>query len=280
MTPALQGLEAFVTLCYLRIDTQRNRITWVGCGHEETLHVRAAGSSVLLGNQHPPLGVLDDADYIQDEHEMAPGDALFLCSDGVTDAMRPDGDRVGRDRVTQAAIHRLTAHATPAAALHAMRADLLVPGVQLQDDVTMVVVQRQPPGTHSARVELPLQLHALRQVRAFINAQTAAAGLDEGARGLLEVAGVEAYTNIVRHGRGRVEGAPVELVARLGRDALVIELVHLGEPYTPPAQAPEADFGAYPEGGFGLRIIHGASDSVDYLHDAGVNTVRMTKRLG
>lgn len=279
MTPALQELEAFVTLCYLRIDSAAGRVTWVGCGHEETLLVPAAGTVSLLDNQHPPLGVLDSADYRQDICALAPGDALFLCSDGVTDAMRPDGERVGRERVIEAAARRLRAHPSPGAVLHALRCDLLQDGVSMQDDVTMVVVQRQAAGPHMARVELPLQLQALRQVRGFVGAQAAAAGLDEAACGLLEVACVEAFTNIVRHGQGLLPGAPVELLARRQPDALVIEIVHLGAAFQPPEELPETEFGDFPEGGFGLQIIQGASDGVEYLHDAGVNTMRMTKRL-
>jgi anti-sigma regulatory factor (Ser/Thr protein kinase) len=197
----------------------------------------------------------------------------------VTDALRPDGDRVGRDRVVDAVIRRMRLHATPAAVLHSLRRDLLSDGVQLQDDLTMVVVQRPPAGQAIARIELPVQLQALRQVRGFIAAQTAAAGLDEAECGLLEVACVEAFTNIVRHADGLLPGAPIELVASRGRNALVIDLVHLGEPFTPPADLPDTDFSVFPEGGFGLQIIHGASDAVQYLFASGVNTLRMTKRM-
>lgn len=35
VSPHFQALEAFVTLCYLRIDMRTNTVTWVGCGHEE-----------------------------------------------------------------------------------------------------------------------------------------------------------------------------------------------------------------------------------------------------
>jgi len=279
MTPALQGLEAFVTLCYVRIDTRRNRLTWVGCGHEETLHVPAGGAARLLANQHPPLGVLDVVDYTEDELALAPGDALFLCSDGVTDAMRPDGERVGRQRVTDAVVRRLRAHLSPGAVLHSLRCDLLQQGVLMEDDVTMVVVQREPAGATTARIELPLRLTALRQVREFVHTHSVAAGLAEEECGLLEVACVEAFTNIVRHGQGLLEGAPVEMLARRKPRALVIELVHLGVAFTPPEDPCDTDFGAYPEGGFGLEIIRGASDGVEFLHSDGVNTMRMTKRL-
>lgn len=280
MTPALQGLEAFVTLCYLRIDTQHNRVTWVGCGHEETLLVRRTGAPLVLPNQHPPLGVLDHDDYTEDTLALLAGDALFLCSDGVTDALRPDGSRVGRERVVAAVTRRVRRHATPAAVLHSLRRDLLQGGVRLQDDVTMVVVQRDPANAITTRIELPTRVSELRQVRGFVARHTHAAGLEEGACGLLEVACVEAFTNIVRHGEGLLEDAPVELLARREAGQLVIELVHLGDAFTPPVDPPDTDFGVFPEGGFGLEIIRGASDGVEYLHTSGVSTIRMTKRLG
>lgn len=280
MTPVLQGLEAFVTLCYLRIDTQHNSVTWVGCGHEETLLVRRTGAPLVLPNQHPPLGVLNRDDHTEDTLALLAGDALFLCSDGVTDALRPDGSRVGRERVVAAVTRRVRRHATPAAVLHSLRRDLLQDGVRLQDDVTMVVVQRDPANAITHRVELRARVSELRRVRTFVATQTHAAGLEEGACGLLEVACVEAFTNIVRHGEGLLEGAPVELVARREAGQLVIELVHLGDAFTPPPDPPDTDFGAFPEGGFGLEIIRGASDGVEYLHTSGVSTMRMTKRLG
>jgi anti-sigma regulatory factor (Ser/Thr protein kinase) len=130
------------------------------------------------------------------------------------------------------------------------------------------------------RIEWPLDLEeALRKVRRFVNQHTQAAGLVEDERGLLEVACVEAFTNVVRHGKGLRGDPPMELVARLEDGALVIDLVHLGEAFTPPAGGSETDLGGYPEGGFGLQIIEGASDGVAYLHHQGINILRMTKRV-
>lgn len=279
MTPALQELEAFVTLCYLRIDMAHHRVTWVGCGHEETLLVRAVGAPLMLPNQHPPLGVLDRDDYTDDTLALQPGDALFLCSDGVTDALCPDGSRVGRERVIAAVERQKALHATPSAVLHTVRRDLLQEGVQVQDDVTMVMVQLVGEADITHRIELPIRVNALGRVREFVASHAGAAGLEEGACGLLEVACVEAFTNIVRHGQGLLDGAPLELLARREADSVVIELVHLGEPFTPPPYIPEPDFGDFPEGGFGLQIIRSGCDQSDYLHENGVTTIRLVKRL-
>jgi anti-sigma regulatory factor (Ser/Thr protein kinase) len=287
MTPALQALEAFVTLCYLRIDTERQTITWVGCGHEEPLRVPAYGRTESLANQHPPLGVLDSPSFEQSETPFLRGDALFLCSDGITDAIRPDGQRVGRQRVIDALTRRKRLHSTPAALLHSLRTDLLPPKVRVTDDVTMVIVQRGSPQHGVARVELPVQLQSIRKVREFVITHAEAAGLDEASAGLLAVAMVEVFTNVVRHATGRPDGAPVELLASVQNSGqgpkstseLVLEMIHLGDEFTPPADPPATDFSAFPEGGFGLEIIRGSSDQVEYAHIEGVNTLRMSKQL-
>ncbi|MCV2368874.1 SpoIIE family protein phosphatase [Roseateles oligotrophus] len=278
MTPALQSLDAFVTLCYLRIDTERQTITWVGCGHEETIAVGPDGQCVMLPNQHPPLGVLDAADYMQDTRPLAPGELLFMCSDGVTDAMRADGERVGHERMKAALQRQALLHTSPAAVLHSLRRDLLGPAVSMQDDVTLVVVKQQDKRS-SNRIELPLSMGSLRPLREFVLRQTARAGLDELASGLLEVACVEAFTNVVRHGQQLLADAPAELLARQKDAELQLELVYLGAPFEAPQELTPTDFDAYPEGGFGLAIIRGASDRVDYLHVDGVNTLRLHKRL-
>jgi anti-sigma regulatory factor (Ser/Thr protein kinase) len=232
-----------------------------------------------LANQHPPLGVLDDTDYIDTELTLHPGDALFMCSDGVTDALRTDGERVGRTRVAEAVARRVSLHDSPAAVLHAVRSDLLAGGVSMEDDVTMVLVQ-VPAGEEVVhRIELQPQMASIRRLRGFVDGELAGQGMEEGEAGLLCVASVEAFTNIVRHATGRMEGCPVEVVARRLGSYFELDLVYLGDAYRPPEAVPMAALDTYPEGGFGLHIIEGAADRVDYLHHAGVNTVRLVRML-
>jgi anti-sigma regulatory factor (Ser/Thr protein kinase) len=140
----------------------------------------------------------------------------------------------------------------------------------------MVLVQSRPG---LRRIEVPVRLDSIRAVRRFVAGQARAAGLDEAAAGLLVVAGVEAFTNVVRHASGGIEGAPVELVAHTVAGRFMLDLVYTGDSYAHEGPPPETDFAAFPEGGFGITIIHGASDDVEYLHDDGVNTMRIVKQL-
>lgn len=278
MTPHLQALEAFVTLVYLRVDSRRGMVSWVGCGHEESLLVRQDGSTELLSNQHPPMGVLEEKMFMQDELPLHAGEALFLCSDGLADATCLDGERVGRERVNQTVVQVSRDHASPAAALHSLRRAVLHDGVQLNDDVTMVMLMCpavQPP---AYRCELAVEMASLRPLREFVSAQALQAGLAEERTDLLTLACVEVFTNIVRYGKGLLPEAPVECIARRDAKDLVLELVHPGEAFTP-KEPVEIDLDSFPEGGFGMTIIRSACDRLDYLHHAGVNTVRMTLHL-
>lgn len=123
--------------------------------------------------------------------------------------------------------------------------------------------------------ELLPVLASLSAVRGFVAAQAQHAGLAEDDCALLIVAVAEVFTNIVRHARGLPAHEKVLLSAYCTASTLVMQVQHLGEAFTPPEQPEDTDFAAFPEGGFGLTIIHKACDRVEYLHHQGINTVRL-----
>lgn len=161
-------------------------------------------------------------------------------------------------------------------ALHALRRDLLLDQVKLTDDLTMVMLIRCDVGPNIARLEAPVSMQSVRVVREFVTAQ--AVILSEEVAGPLTVAAVEVMTNVIRHAQGLVPDAPVELIVEHTSAGLQLDFKYLGARFEPPSDAPETDFGTFPEGGFGLQIIQRASDQVDYLYNEGVNTVRMLVR--
>ncbi len=279
MTRHLQTLEAFVTLVYIRIDSLRNVITWIGCGHEETMVLRGLGGFELLPNQHPPLGILEHQDFRQDEIPLAVGDAVFLCSDGLTDAVVGNSERVGRDALNQAVKRVVQTHPTPAAALHSLRRQVLHGEVQVVDDITMVLLMRTAVHDFETRCELPIDLGSLRDFREFVAANALRMGLPEDTAAMFVVAAVEVFTNIIRHAKGLLPGAPVELIVHDTTEAFTLDIVHIGAEFTPPDEVEVADLSTFPEGGFGLTIIRSSCHCVDYLHHHGVNTVRMTRWL-
>ena len=134
-------------------------------------------------------------------------------------------------------------------------------------------------GTTDTRCELPLDLQSIGALRRFVLAQSLQAGLPEPEAALFELASVEVLTNIVRHGKGLLAGAPLEIMAHCTAQAIVLELSYCGEAFTPPTATPTPDLGALREGGFGMTIIRSACSELAFLHHNGINTVRMTRLI-
>lgn len=127
--------------------------------------------------------------------------------------------------------------------------------------------------------DVPAELASVGLVRHCVDAAERQSGLDEATGGLFTVACVEAFTNIVRHARGRPAGAPIRMGVTCLDDRLEVEFVYRGEPYEAPEHVEPVRTDDYPEGGFGLEIMRMASDALAYLHADGVNTVRLTRLL-
>jgi anti-sigma regulatory factor (Ser/Thr protein kinase) len=122
-------------------------------------------------------------------------------------------------------------------------------------------------------------MKSIRPFREFVTHQALQNGMSEADTAMFEVASVEVFTNIVRHAKGLMAGAPVEMLTSCVRHEFVLDVSYLGEAYTPPEELCETNFDVFPEGGFGLTIIRSACDRVEYLHHKGVNTVRMIRYI-
>ena len=59
-------------------------------GHPGPVLVRPDGRAQVLAGGGLPLGIFPDAEPVTHELELAPGDVLFFCTDGLTDARSPD----------------------------------------------------------------------------------------------------------------------------------------------------------------------------------------------
>ena len=276
--PRLERLESFVTVCYLRIDLKRRLLTWVGCGHEETLLLRPDGQSVLLQNQHPPLGTLEEAQLIEQSMPLSERDTLVLYSDGLTDAIDRDGQRYGVARLRATLEDMLRTHRRPGTLVRGMRQAMKrhVDHGSVSDDMTLMVLQFPTPGEHQWRYDMPPSLGALTDLRAFVGRAAQAAELDEAASAALALAAVELASNVIRHG-AMPRPAPLEVVAIAAPGVCRLEMMHEGIPFQPPDRL-TPDFSGRSQGGFGLYIIRESCDEVIYEHASGVNRAILIKR--
>jgi sigma-B regulation protein RsbU (phosphoserine phosphatase) len=110
----------FVTLFLVEIDTQTRRLHYAGAGHQAHIF-RADGSFEVLNSTAPVIGLIDSISVREPEPvDLAEGDVLLICTDGITEAFNSRHqlygwkrtiDCVKRDRTRDAAdiIRRLFA---------------------------------------------------------------------------------------------------------------------------------------------------------------------------
>jgi sigma-B regulation protein RsbU (phosphoserine phosphatase) len=91
----------FATVMYGVLDVPTGEFRHVSAGHAGPLHVPVGGPSVILENPGFPVGVADER-YAEHTLHLAPGDRLYLYSDGLPDAMNPAGQTFGDARLLDA----------------------------------------------------------------------------------------------------------------------------------------------------------------------------------
>ncbi len=86
----------FVTLFYALIDVRTGQMTYTNAGHNPPYILRRDGRVESLPSSHcTALGMMEGLPYTQQEASLDRGDALFLFTDGVTEAFNPAGEMFG-----------------------------------------------------------------------------------------------------------------------------------------------------------------------------------------
>jgi sigma-B regulation protein RsbU (phosphoserine phosphatase) len=129
----------FATFCYARIEPDHGQVAYSNAGHNPPLLVRADGRVETLSQGGMVLGIFPDNVYHQAAIAVASGDRLVFYTDGITEALGPDGEEYGEERLTAAA---LASRAQPVEAMKdALMADVQAfTGGKFEDDATLIVV--------------------------------------------------------------------------------------------------------------------------------------------
>ncbi len=137
-------VSRFVTAVYGVFDPAAATLTYVNCGHNAPLIVRAHGTVEVLDKGGPVLGIFGHAAYESGTTMLGPADTLALFTDGVVEAsdanyveFGPEGlEKVLREQA------QLPAEGLANSVLQAARA---FAGKDLfEDDFTLIVLKRNP----------------------------------------------------------------------------------------------------------------------------------------
>ena len=131
--------EMFVTVWLGMIDLETGRMKCASAGHEYPAVMKAGGSFELMKDPHGlALAAMPQMKYRQYDLEFNPGDRLFVYTDGVPEAIDPEEQAYGTDRMT--AVLNTVKDQPLDAMLNTVHSDLLAfQGTAGQfDDITML----------------------------------------------------------------------------------------------------------------------------------------------
>ena len=272
----------FVTFFIGILDLASGHLRYCNAGHNAPLILTDA-KHYLPVESNLPLGVLAGFEFKEQEAVMAYDDAIFLYTDGLTEAENATHELFGEDRMDAVLSTRRSSDAHMEAIKKAV-AEFVGEAPQ-SDDLTMLFIHYLN-GSLNQQKERHLVLHnsvdQISQLADFLQEIADEKGLDASTAMNINLALEEAVTNVIMYAYPEGTDGLVDLEAILRDDSLVFILKDNGTPFDPTA-APEADVTLSAEernrGGLGIFLVRKIMDTVHYVRSDGQNVLSMTKNI-
>ncbi len=280
--------ELFVTVWLAIIDLNTGKGLAANAGHEHPAIRRAGGQYELSVYRHSPaVATMDGIRFREHEFALAPGDSLFVYTDGVPEATDANDEMLGNDRLLEAL--NKNPDASPEQVLLNVRAgvDEFVKDAEQFDDITMLCFRYDGPKEDPNEITVDAKVENLTQVLAFVDGHLEAAECSPKAQTQIEVAVEELFVNIASYAYAPGSGqATVRIAMEPGTDAaperVAITLKDRGVPYDPLAK-PDPDITLSAEdrkiGGLGIYMVKKTMDDICYEYRDGQNVLTIKKAL-
>ncbi len=270
--------EMFVTVWLGILEISTGRMLCANAGHEYPAIRRSGGQFELFRDKHGfVLAGMENAKYREYELNLAPGDALFVYTDGVAEATDAQNQLYGTDRMLSA-LNR-SPEADCEGLLRTLRSDIdaFVGDAPQFDDITMLALEMGRLEDRMHKIRVKPEAESLEAATAFFREALQDQNAPERVVSQVCVAVDEIFSNIVRY-----SGATAVTLGReAGEGFLRLRFSDNGRPYDP-TQAPDPDVTLPPEereiGGMGIFMVKKMMDQISYLYADGFNVLTLEKR--
>ena len=153
----------FITMFIAIFEQNSNSFKYVNAGHNTPVLIHDGKAEFVECETCMALGVFDDSEYEQGEHEFADGDILYIYTDGVTEAVNKEKHFFGNENLLNAcSLSEQTANDVCVNVVNALK-KFIGDGAEQFDDITMLAVERR-----EQYLELDCDLSELKKIKQYI----------------------------------------------------------------------------------------------------------------
>ena len=271
---AVNENEMFVTFFCGVLDLANSRLTYCNAGHNPPM-ILTDSIQPLPVVPNLPLGIMAGMEYQEQETPFFYDDALFLYTDGLTEAENIAHEQFGEERMLTCLHGRKSAQGHLDNIKRQVAA--FVGDAPQSDDLTLLFIHYLPA---LRRLVLHNRIDQISLLPDFVDEAVGASKIDPAVGLSLNLALEEAVTNVISYAYPEGTDGEVEIEAIVGEHALTFMISDSGKPFDPTARD-EVDITASvedrPIGGLGIHLIRQIMDAVLYERVRDKNVLYLTK---
>lgn len=274
----------FITFFMGCLDLYSGLLRFGNAGHDKPF-LLTEEITLLPTQAHLPLGVFSDTHYEDQTLVLAPGTALFLYTDGLTEAMNEQRKLFGREGVTKvlnafledkdSSLETLVSSMSNAAHRFAGKAPQ-------SDDLTMLAFRFDPEDSLHEEITLQNNVEEVTRLGEFVKDYLGKLEMDAKTAAGLRLALEETVVNVINYAYPKGETGVLVILADSNHREIRFTLLDSGDPFDPTTVL-EADTTLdaqnRPIGGLGVLLSRRLTDSISYTRLDGKNVLTLTKSI-
>jgi sigma-B regulation protein RsbU (phosphoserine phosphatase) len=278
----------FVTIFAGILNIRTGEFYFTNAGHNPPYIKENNGALLKLGSRHGPvLGAISGIAYGEESLQMTPGSILFIYTDGVTEAMDPDGNLFSEKRLEDVLESKL--EQTAESSLNSVTAKVseFQSDAEQADDITILSVQfvGRPHTTAIEDLVFTIENDVSEIPKAYEKITEFLEGYDIDVKILYKIQVVldEMLNNIISYGYDEKEEGIIEIKVEYTGKRLSLTIADDGKPFNPlTAEAPDTSLSLEEReiGGLGIHIVRNMVDDAIYERKIDKNVLRLVYLMG
>lgn len=271
----------FVTFFCGVLDLPSGVLNYCNAGHNAPM-LLSDKKDLLEAYPNLPLGVEKGVEYKAQEMELKYDDALFLYTDGLTEAENLSHEQFGEERM-KAVLHPRAGAKVHLENMQKAVAEFIGDAPQ-SDDLTMLFIHYKniKPHEQSWKITIHNDIKELSLITGFVKDIVKEKKIDQSVASNINLAVEEAVSNVINYAYENGAVGKITLEALKHSDSIEFILSDSGKPFDPTALG-EVDTSLDAKersiGGLGIHLYKSIMDKVSYSRKDNMNILSLIKYL-